>query len=110
MDARLAGWFASKAVSVMSHELGGMSVYFAKDSARRLEARDEAIFINFESSEISDLAATHGISEMRVYQIIYGFNKAIFKEFNGANYDVLASKYGIEESRVRRIIAKEEWK
>lgn len=108
MDARLAGWFASKAVAVMCHELGGMNTYFPKETARRLEMRDEEIFVNFGSAEISDLAAAHGVSEVRIYQIIAGINKKIFNEFNGANYDVLASIYGIDESRVRSIIAKEQ--
>ena len=110
IDKRAAAWISGIAIKKICEELGGMNVYFPKQTRRLIEIRDEEIFIAFGTVPLYELAAKHQLSEMRIRQITWAFNAEIYKKFKGNNQAALADEYGVPEERIVRIITREEWK
>lgn len=62
---------AMHALLQMSHDMGGQALYLPKmDKLRRIK-RERAIRQQFKGNNIAQLARAHGITEMRVRQILY---------------------------------------
>lgn len=110
IDERLAGVLANIAVKHMAASFAGMNAYFPKNLKLTFELRDEQIFCDIEHVPLHELVEKHGISEMRIRQIVWGINEQIREEFNGANWQVLADKNGVSVERIQRIIIEEKWK
>lgn len=53
----------------MADHFGGQNVYFVKDEGYKLNERDLSIFNEIERGNAYEIAAKHGLSYVRVYQI-----------------------------------------
>lgn len=73
-----AARLAAAQVQRLSDELGGHAVYIPKGLLVRLAERDRAIYAAFNGANYRQLAAAHGITEMRVRQIIDACRRADF--------------------------------
>ena len=61
---------AANTVQKLRRLYGGFSVYFQKDLQRNLDKRDIEIFNAFNGANYGDLAREHGLTEVRVRQIV----------------------------------------
>lgn len=110
IDERLAGVLANVAVKHLASSFAGLNAYFPKNSKLTLELRDEEIFCDIAHVPLHELVEKHGISEMRIRQIVWGINEQIREKFNGSNWQVLADQNGVSVERIQRIIIEEKWK
>ena len=77
--ARIADWQAAlrglaqlalEQLQYLSGHMGGGGFYLAKGVAAMLAARDELIWREFNGRNYAELARAHGLTEMRVRQIV----------------------------------------
>lgn len=110
LDPRLSAWIAGFTVKKIAEMFAGAQAYFPKDMKKRLEIRDEMIFVEIEEIPLADLAEKYGLTEMRIRQIVWAMNEAIRNAYNNCNLSYLAERYGISEARVNRILKEANWK
>jgi len=120
-----AARLAIRLVVQLCQDFGGRSFYMHKSPLAAVyaqAARDKAIADAFNGRNILDLARQHGLTEMRIRQIvnqqhqreksvklspqqIAERNKAIVAKFNGRNHKALASQAGLSVQQIRKIVA-----
>ena len=61
---------AQKVIIVIAHHLGGRMFYLPRDEKLRQALRDDAIWRQFNGTNVTELAREHDLTPNRIYQII----------------------------------------